>query len=248
MVFVMKDSRGAFSRLMTTAAAIALIMLAVLGVFSTSHLASFPQMFNGKVIAEFFSHLPRTIELIAVSFVIASIAGLLSVLPTARGVKALIASVVLGLQCIPFFWLAIAVQFAFGSFGISPIAGTGGFAAHLSDLFAPVCVLTLFQFPLIVEHLNTRLTPGTNLRAAAPSILGGLAEQFARDLPDLLTATIITEIVFAWPGAGRLFWHSLRYAPQAAGLLVFVALSVLVTRFLAETLDRRTKEVTASHA
>jgi peptide/nickel transport system permease protein len=238
----------ALLRLVATAGAIVLIMLVVLGVFSTSHLASFPQMFNGKIIAELFSYLPRTIELIAVSFVVASIAGVLSALSTARAVRALIASVVLGLQCIPFFWLAIAVQFVFGAFGKNPIAGTGGFTGHLSDLFAPVVVLALFLFPLIAEPLSRRLTLGPNLRTAAPPILGALAEQFARDLPDLLTATIITEIVFAWPGAGRLFWHSLHFAarPEPAALLLLMALSVLLARFLSVTLIRR--EATDSHA
>ncbi len=248
----MKSSRAALVRLAATAVAIALIMLAVLGVFSISHLASFPLMFSGTVIADFFRHLPRTIELIAVSFVVASIAGLLSTLPYARAAKPLITSIALALQCIPFFWLALAVQMAFVIFGIYPYAGMGGsnFAGHLSGLLAPVGVLTLFQFPLIVERLNKRLALGTNLRAAVPSILSELAAQFARNLPDLITATVITEILFAQTGEGRLFWRSLSSSAgsEAAGLLLFMALSVLVTRFFAEPLTRHATEATDTHA
>ncbi|HXM18442.1 MAG TPA: hypothetical protein VN934_06480 [Candidatus Tumulicola sp.] len=247
---VMKGSRAAFVRLAATAVAIALIMLAVL--FSTTHLASFPLMFSGEVIADFFRYLPRTIELIAISFVVASIAGLLSALPPARAVKPLITSIAVGLQCIPFFLLAIVVGLAFAFSGMHPIAGMTrpGFADSLSGLLAPVGVLAMFQFPLILEHFDKRLTLGPNLRAAASSILGGLAQQFARNLPDLLTATIITEIVLGRPGEGRLFWHSLSTpaGSEAAGLLLFMALSVLVTRFLAETLTRHTTAATDSHA
>jgi peptide/nickel transport system permease protein len=237
--------RVALLRLVATAGGIVLIMLVILGIFSRSHFASFSRMFSGEVIGDILLRLPQTAELIAVSFVVASIAGLLCVLPHPRVLKPLITSIALVLECIPFFWLATALVFALSRVGMYPMMGSGeaNLAGHLSRLFAPALVLTIFQFPLVVGHLNKRPPLGSNLRALARSIFSGLGVQFARDLPEVLTATVITELIFGWPGDGRLFWYFLRYesASSVAGLLLFAALSVLVIRFLAETF-RGTKE------
>jgi peptide/nickel transport system permease protein len=248
----MKDRRDSMVRLAATAIAIVLIMFAVVGAFSTSHFTSVLRMSTGEAIAYFFLFLPRTIELIAVSFVVASTAGALSILPFARAAWPLIKGLALGLKCIPFFWLAVALEIALSLAGMNPISGTGGsdVAGHLSRLFAPAFVLAIYQFPLIVDYLDERLKVSAGFRPAGASLLGALGAQFARDLPDVLTATVVTEIVFAWPGDGRLFWHFLSFqaVSPAEGILLLTALSVLATRFLVATLTRRTAESADAHA
>jgi len=248
----MKAQRDTLVRFAATAIAIVLIMFAVVGAFSTSHFASVLRMSTAEAIADFLLFLPRTIELIAVSFVVASTAGALSVLPFARAVWPLIKGLALGLQCIPFFWLAVALEIALGLAGMNPISGTGGpdVAGHLSRLFAPAFVLAIYQFQLIVDYLDERLRLSASFRPAGASLLGALGAQFARDLPDVLTATVITEIAFAWPGDGRLFWYFLSFqaVSPAEGMLLFTALFVLATRFLVALLTRRKAENADAHA
>ena len=251
----MKDSRVPFFRLVATAVAIVLILFAVMGVLGASHLASFPLVLTGKVVADLFRYLPPTLELIVVSFFVASTVGFVSALPSARSIKPLVTSIALGLQCIPLFWLAIAMELVLGGFLRLPMGGFEGadrinLAGHLSRLILPAAVLTMFQFPLVVEYFNDHPALGMTTRAEAASIVGGLAAQLVNNLPDIIPATMITEIVFTWPGEGRLLWDSLlrqHAAVPLASFLVFMALFVLVTRFLVEAFAQHRKQAADSH-
>ncbi len=254
MLDLVKDPRAAHLRLIATTTAIALIVLAVLSLRGARYIAAFPYIFSSKAVAPFFENLPYTLELIGVSALSASIVGFLYARFSIQVWKPVTSALALVLQSIPFFWLAITMQLFLGVSGRLPTAGfssTEHFSLtdHIWHLILPAGALTLLQLPAIVECFNEPLLDCTSHRGAESSILAALAMQFARNLPDIITATIITEIIFAWPGVGRLFWESTvrnGTASELAGFLLFLALFVLVTCFIVERVTRSAHDETSN--
>lgn len=225
---VMKGIGASFGRLAATAIVVPLCLFGVLLILGSPYVASFPLVFGSKVVGEFFQLLPPTLELIIISFLVASIAGWGLALLFRGRLKRLNIGVALVLQSIPFFVLAFAVLALF--YLINP-----------SKLFLSVGALTLFHLPYIIEYFNEQIEPKMSLRRTASSILGGLATQFARYLPDIISATMIAELTFRWPGVVELFKASpsdQHAAAPNAGLLLFLALFVLVVRFIVQTFAR----------
>jgi ABC-type dipeptide/oligopeptide/nickel transport system permease component len=239
----------AFVRLIATAIAIVLTLFAVMSILGVSPVVSSPLGLTGNVVADLFRYLPPTLELIVVSFIVASIVGFVSALPSVRSFKPVVTSIALVLQCIPFFCLAIAAWFALNLFGaLIGVADPTSSSGHLARVIFQAVVLTMFQFPLVVEYFNSRPALGLPARAEAASIVAGLATQFVNNLPDIIAAAMISEIFFVLPGEGRLFWGSLLHQRSTlVGFLLFMALLVLVTRFLVDTFARRTKDAMDSH-
>ena len=242
--------RAALLKLIATAVAVALIVLAVLSVLGPSYLASFPHIFTSKVVGPFLERLPYTLELIGVSFLIALIVAFGCAWVPFRILKPVVAAVALIFQCIPFFWLVIVMQLIFAMYGGFPTGGSSGtdqfdFVDRFRYLALPAGALSLFQFPSLVEYFNKHASAGRNLRGSATSILGGLGVHFARNLPDVITATTITELAFAWPGVGRLLFYSFVSNSSAsfpAGILLFIGLLVLAVRFAADAFARSTNQ------
>jgi peptide/nickel transport system permease protein len=60
----------------------------------------------------------------------------------------------------------------------------------------------------------------------------------ALDIPLLFTGALIVEIVFSWPGEGRLFYDSLqsRDYPVLMGVLLISAFFILFSNLLADVL------------
>lgn len=238
-----------FVRAISTAVAIALVVLAMMSVFEKSYFTSYSPALTAKVVAYVFHYLPWTLELVVVSFFVASVLGFASCLRPFRRARSVTIGVALVLQSIPFFVLALAIE-GLGVYTRLPIGGTGAtFADNLAHLILPVGALALFQLPPMVEFFNSRPESEMRLPALGPIILGGLAAHFARNLPDLITATIVTEVVFAWRGDGWLFWGLLSHAYpyQLVGLLFVMALFVLVKRLGAEIVTRRTAHAPGNH-
>jgi ABC-type dipeptide/oligopeptide/nickel transport system permease component len=61
-------------------------------------------------------------------------------------------------------------------------------------------------------------------------------------LPEVVAASLFTEIVFGWPGLGPLFWNSIIRGDfaTAVGTLLFVA---IVSIFVRQMLDEPEKAV-----
>jgi len=242
--------RAALLGLVTTAIAVVLIVLAVLCIPGLSYLAAFPHIFTGKVIGPILERLPYTLELIGVSFLVASVLAFGCVQFSIRTLKPLATFLAVVLRCVPFFWLAMVLQLVFailGGFQAGKTSGSDRFdlVDHLRYLAGASGALTLFQLPSLIEYFNKRLAvcaKGRNNFAA--SILSGLAVQFAENLPDVITATIITELVFAWPGVGRLLYSGdgNLSASLPTGILLFLALLVLAVRFVTEAFARSPDE------
>lgn len=249
------QSRQAFFRLVTTAATIALISLAILVAGGRSRLGAVSSGFTTNPVLDFFRYLPSTAELIAVSFFTASIVGLGLTLLLRERLKPLATGIVVVLRCIPFFWLALAMPII-GMFARLPSAGrisAGPFMLgdHLLHLILPAGVLALFQLPPIIEYFGGRLTREMTFRAAGRVVFSGLGAQFVTLLPDVFAATMFTEVVFAWPGDGRLFFMLARFGGsgyEVVTILSLTVLCVLFVRFLMSNLCLRTGKVNAGDA
>jgi peptide/nickel transport system permease protein len=60
----------------------------------------------------------------------------------------------------------------------------------------------------------------------------------ALDVPLLFTGALVVEIVFSWPGEGRLFFDSLqnRDYPTLMGVLLISSFGILFSNLVADTL------------
>ncbi len=82
-------------------------------------------------------------------------------------------------------------------------------------------------------------------------MLSGLGAQFAATLPEVVAATMFTEVVFAWPSDGRLFFELARFGGTRYELVAFLlltALCVLAARFLVDSIRTRSDEAIAADA
>jgi len=170
----------------------------------------------------------------------------------------------LGLS-MPVFYLGLVLLIVFGArLGWFPVGGYGdGFLDHLYHLFLPALTLALSLAAILLR----------NLRAAIIGVIGAEYVDFARakglkprlialrhvlrnalistvtlfglSVGTLLGGAVITETVFAIPGAGQLMINSIyaRDYPVVQGmtlaLAVLVSLTFLVTDILQAWLDPR---------
>jgi len=60
-------------------------------------------------------------------------------------------------------------------------------------------------------------------------------------LGSMVTGSLITETVFAWPGLGNLAWRAVRHADYALlqGVIIFFTMAYLAAAFLVDVLYAR---------
>ena len=153
-------------------------------------------------------------------------------------------------QAMPNFWLGLLLIFIFAvQLGWLPTSGRGGF----ENLIMPAITLAGFGAAAAMrltrsgmlevlsnDYIRTARAKGLAdrtviLRHALRNALLGLITVLGIMLAQLLAGSIIVEVVFAWPGVGRLIFRSitLRDFPVIqVGVLViavwFVAINILV--------------------
>jgi peptide/nickel transport system permease protein len=164
---------------------------------------------------------------------------------------------------IPVFWAGLMAQLLFSvRLGWLPTAGmyTEGAAWSLSDacrhLIMPVVVLGLALTAgwsrylrasmlevLGQDYLRTARAKGLPrqdvvLRHALRNALAPLVTVVALDVPYLFTGALLVEIVFSWPGEGRLFYDSLQHRdyPVLMGVLLVSALLIVFGNLFADLL------------
>jgi peptide/nickel transport system permease protein len=162
---------------------------------------------------------------------------------------------------VPTFWSGMLVLLVFsGRLGWLPSGGMatvgGGFALgdRLWHLAGPALVLgsvytaqwTRYVQAGLAEALGDDyvrtgrakgLGEGVLLRRhALPNAAIPLVTVLGLELPRLLAGAMVTEVVFAWPGLGRLLTASLlgRDYPVAMGTLMLLALAVVLTNLLTD--------------
>lgn len=161
----------------------------------------------------------------------------------------------------PVFWLGLMAQLFFAvRLGWLPTAGmyTEGANVTLLDslkhLLMPGIVLSLGLVAgwsrylrssmldvLHADYIRTAWAKGLPTRAvvlkhALRNALIPLVTVVALDIPLLFTGALIVEVVFSWPGEGRLFYDALgnRDYPVLMGVLLISAFLILFSNLLAD--------------
>ena len=220
--------------------------------------------FQRPVAAVIWDRFPATLMLVLPSLILSTLAGLgLGFALSkrlghrwARGLVALIAAS----NAVPVFWLAQILLLVFAvTLDWLPVQGMADprTGSHWLDvgwhLVLPLATLTLHQFALIAVLTWTGIEQELErdyVRAAASRGLTDnkvLLHAFRNTLPPVVTAVggrvgalfsgaVLTEIVFAWPGLGRLaVLASLnRDYPLVLGLFLFITMVVVLSNLLTD--------------
>jgi len=171
------------------------------------------------------------------------------------------------LDAMPSFWLALMLMLLFAStLGWLPTAGMvdvragyTGFRGALDvmvHMVLPVACITLLQFPsyyrivrssvlqeMSAEYVQlfraTGMAEGTIFRrfvlknAILPTVT-----MFAMNLAYSLAGVVLVEIVFAWPGMGRLLWDSIskREYSVLSGIYLFLSIGIAAVTVLLDAI------------
>ena len=178
---------------------------------------------------------------------------------------AVVRGVALGLYSTPAFWLGqIAIVGVALRLGIAPVQGmtsagiSGDGTAHILDvlrhLALPALVLAAQELAVLVrltrsglldelerDHVRTARAKGVGeravlLRHAMPRALLPVITVIGARIGHLLAGAVVVEIVFGWPGMGRLMLAALqtRDTPVLLGLFMVVAFTVAVANLLTD--------------
>lgn len=236
--------RTVLVRALATAVAIVGIVFALTALFGSPSLV--PAVISeGKILGLIFSSLPRTLELVAASFIIASLVGLALTRLPAHSFRTVVSGIMTCLQSVPIFLVAIVAQIVLGVRFGWPTAGTCSNPCTLGEqlfhLALPAATLAVYQLPAVVAFFESQEVAGIRVKPA--STMRDLAVLFAERLPDVVSAAIIVEAIYVWSGEGRLFFdmHVAYDADKGAfvAYLVLNALLLLLIRALAAVVQRR---------
>ena len=205
--------------------------------------------------AELGARLPYTLVLalaaMGVSTLIAVPLGILAAVFRGRAVDHVAMTLALIGVSVPNFWLGplLAIVFAV-QLGWLPVAGTGS-AAHLvlpavTLGVALAAILARMTRTSLIEELHepyvlsarargisrTRATLGHAFRNSLIPVVTIVGLQFGA----VLTGTIITETIFAWPGIGRLLIQAIAFRdyPLVQGCILFISVIYVVMNFLTD--------------
>ena len=211
------------------------------------------------VVAVVLERVPATLVLtgsaLAFSLVLGFGLGALGATVRRRGGQALVQGLaVLGMS-VPTFWSGTLVILVFAVWlrwipagGMTTIGGEFSVADRLVHLVAPMVVLGsvyVAQWTRYVQaglgealredYVRTGRAKGVTegallVKHALPNAAIPLVTVIGLEIPRLLAGAMVTEVVFAWPGLGRLLTASLlaRDYPVAMGVLMLLATAVVL--------------------
>jgi peptide/nickel transport system permease protein len=212
------------------------------------------------VAAVVLERLPATLALsgsaLAFSLILGLAFGAAAAATRRRGLQAGVqALAVLGMS-VPTFWSGTLVILVFAVWlrwipagGMATIGGAFSLTDRLAHLAAPVVVLGSVYVAQWTRYVQAGLTEalredyvrtgrakgvregGLLLRHALPNAAIPLVTVIGLETPRILAGAMVTEVVFAWPGLGRLLTASLlaRDYPVALGVLMLLAAAVVAT-------------------
>ncbi len=215
---------------------------------------------NVPVVQLIGERLPRTVELGALALIVATLVGVPLGVGAALLHKTLfehvIATVtVLGIA-LPSFWFAILLILLFSvqwhllpSSGAAAIDAASSLGDELAHVVMPTAVLVIGILPAVVQftrasmldvlredYIRTATAKGLMHRQvvfvhALRNALTPVVSVIGTLIPNLVSGAVVTEVVFSWPGLGRLGFEaaSHRDYPLVMGITVVVAAVVLLT-------------------
>lgn len=156
-------------------------------------------------------------------------------------------------QAIPNFWLGLILIYIFSvSFKVLPASG-GGSMIHMILPMATLAMHSVAKFArftrstmldvLRKDYIRTAKASGTPtssilMKYALKNALIPLLTLISLELGTLLGGAVIVEVVFAWPGLGRLLMDSLlnRDFPVVLAGVFFIAVIYTVINFITDML------------
>ena len=211
--------------------------------------------YNTPVASEIGQRLPRTMQLAAAAVLVAVCLaipmGVLGGLFRGTAVdQAAMTVSLLGIS-MPNFWLGPLLAIFFSvSLGWLPVSGTGSWrhlvlpAVTLGGALA--AVLARMTRASIIEELRelyvlaARARGLSKVRAvlfhALRNSLIPVVTILGLQMGAVLTGTIITETIFAWPGVGRLLIQAINFRdyPRVQGCILFIALTYVTVNLLVD--------------
>jgi peptide/nickel transport system permease protein len=197
--------------------------------------------------------LPATLASLALSVAVAIPLGIVAALYRGRLVDALAMAFAVVGQATPYFWMGIMLILVVSvQLGWLPTSGRGGLdhlilpaitmATHLAASLARLTRTSMLEV-LGQNYLNTARAKGLSersviwahaLKNAAIPIITLIAVQFGT----LLGGSIVTEMIFAWPGVGRLAVQSIfaRDYPVVQASVFILALSFVAINLAVDLL------------
>jgi len=211
--------------------------------------------YNTPVASEIGQRLPRTMQLAAASILVAVCLalplGIIGGLFKGSAADRVAMTLSLAGISMPNFWLGplLAILFAV-SLGWLPVSGTGSWrhlvlpAAILGAALAAV-LARMTRASLIEElrELYVLAARARGLSKARAVLVHALRNSLIPVVTILglqcgavLTGTIITETIFAWPGVGRLLIQAINFRdyPLVQGCILFIALTYVMVNLLVD--------------
>jgi len=211
--------------------------------------------YNTPVAREIGQRLGRTAQLafaaMAVSIVVALPLGVLGALYRGRWIDQVATTVSLLGVAMPNFWLGplLAIVFAV-ALGWLPVSGTGSWkhlvlpavtlGGALAALLARMTRATLIDELRELYVLAARARGVSSARAVISHALRNslipVVTIIGLQLGAVLTGTIITETIFAWPGVGRLLIQAISFRdyPLVQGCILFIATTYVSMNLLVD--------------
>lgn len=213
-------------------------------------------VYQRPVLALIAERLPATIQLASVAFMLVVVwggfLGIVAALNFKRWPDKLAQYMNSLSLALPSFWLGPLLIIVFAlQLGVVPVSGNEyptaiilpavtlatGLAAIMARMLRNSLLETL-SCPYIVTARAKGAGFGRILKHAIANAITPVIVVLALQLGMLLTGTIITEVVFSWPGLGALFIEALhsRDIPLIQGCVLFIALIYTLSSLLADML------------
>lgn len=211
--------------------------------------------YNTPVAREIGQRLGRTAQLaaaaMAVSILVALPLGVLGALYRGQWIDQVATTVSLLGVAMPNFWLGplLAIVFAV-SLGWLPVSGTGSWrhlvlpavtlGGALAALLARMTRATLIDELRELYVLAAKARGVSSARAVVSHALRNslipVVTIIGLQLGAVLTGTIITETIFAWPGVGRLLIQAISFRdyPLVQGCILFIATTYVTMNLLVD--------------
>jgi len=199
--------------------------------------------------------LPVSLSVVLFTIVITSVVslplGILAALKKDSLLDNIVRSTLMVTMVMPTFWTGIIFIIILSvKFGLFPVSGYGtGFFGHVKHLFLPSLTISLSLAPILIRALRTNILETMRSDYTRTARAKGLAERtvitihvmrnalipwltlLGLSVGSLMGGTVITEKVFALPGAGALMIDSITardYPVVQAATLIFAIMVILV--------------------